>query len=130
MNNLTNNTFSRQETSPIAARQDFFQILDRIAEEREIYIINRPDGENIALIPESDLNSLIETVYLFRSPANARRLLDALDEAKSGKIVPQSIEDLQQELGVSAPPTSFISTSILSLQRLHQQIECCIHVCC
>jgi antitoxin YefM len=101
MNNLTNNTFSRQETSPIAARQDFFQILDRIAEEREIYIINRPDGENIALIPESDLNSLIETVYLFRSPVNARRLLDALDEVKSGKIVPQSIEDLQLELGVS-----------------------------
>jgi antitoxin YefM len=99
--NLITNTFSRKETSPTAARQDFFQMLDRIAKEREIYIINRPDGENIALIPESDLNSLIETVYLFRSPANARRLLDALDEAKSGKILPQSIEDLQQELGVS-----------------------------
>jgi antitoxin YefM len=100
MMNIINNTFSRQETSPTAARQDFFQILDRIAADREICIINRPDGENIALIPESDLNSLIETVYLFRSPANARRLLDALDEAKSGKVVPQSIEDLQRELGV------------------------------
>jgi hypothetical protein len=41
MNNLTNNKFSRQETSPSPAKQDFFQILDRIAEEREIYIINR-----------------------------------------------------------------------------------------
>jgi antitoxin YefM len=100
--NLINNTFSRQETSPTAARQDFFQMLDRIAKEREICIINRPDGENIALIPESDLNSLIETVYLFRSPANARRLLDALDEVKSGKIVAQSIEDLQRELDVSS----------------------------
>jgi antitoxin YefM len=100
--NLINHTFPRQETSPSVAREDFFQMLDRIAKEREIYIINRPDGENIALITESDLNSLIETVYLFRSPANARRLLDALDEAKSGKIVPQSVEDLQQELGVSA----------------------------
>ena len=99
--NIINNTFSRQETSPIAAKQDFFKILDRIAEDREICIINRPDGENIALIPESDLNSLIETVYLFRSPANARRLLDALDEVKSGKIVPQSIEDLERELGIS-----------------------------
>jgi antitoxin YefM len=99
--NIIDNTFPRQETSPSAAKKDFFQILDRIAEDREIYIINRPDGENIALIPESDLNSLIETVYLFRSPANARRLLDALDEVNSGKIAPQSIEDLQRELGVS-----------------------------
>jgi hypothetical protein len=31
-------------------------MLDLIAKEREICIINRPDGENIALIPESDLN--------------------------------------------------------------------------
>jgi antitoxin YefM len=93
--------FTREEMSPTAAQQDFFQLLDRIAQERGVCVINRLDGENIALIPESELNSLIETVYLFRSSANARRLLDALDEVKSGKIVPQSIEDLQQELGIS-----------------------------
>jgi antitoxin YefM len=40
----------------------------------------------------------METVYLFRSPANARRLLDSLDEYRSGKIAPQSIEELRQEL--------------------------------
>jgi hypothetical protein len=53
--NIIDNTFSRQETSPSAAKQDFFQILDfrnerlrqRIAEDREICIINRPNGENI-----------------------------------------------------------------------------------
>ncbi len=46
------------------------------------------------MIAESDLNSLMETVYLFRwrslsereSPANTRRLLDSLDEYRSGKI--------------------------------------------
>ena len=53
---------------------------------------------NIALIPESELISLVETVYLFRSPANAHRLLDAIEESKTGKIKPQSLAELQQEL--------------------------------
>jgi len=66
----------------------------------QIYIINRRDGENVALISESDLTSLVETVYLFRSPTNARRLLDAIEESKTGKIKPQTIEELEQELGI------------------------------
>ena len=90
--------FSSEITSPTEARAGFFQLLDRIANSHQICIINRRDGENVAMIAESDLNSLMETVYLFRSPANARHLLDSLDEYRSGKIMPQSIEELRQEL--------------------------------
>ena len=91
--------FSLEIASPTEARAGFFQLIDRVAQNHQVCIINRRDGENVALIAESDLNSLIETVYLFRSPANARRLLDSLDEFRSGKIAPQSIEELGQELG-------------------------------
>ena len=87
-------------TSPTDARNDFFKLLDLVVENHQVYIINRRDGENVALIAESDLVSLIETVYLFRSPANARRLLDAIEESKTGKIKPQTIAELQQELGI------------------------------
>nr|WP_293104987.1 type II toxin-antitoxin system Phd/YefM family antitoxin [Moorena sp. SIO3I6] len=63
-------------------------------------MINRRDGENVALITESDLRSLVETVYLLRSPTNAMRLLDAIEESKAGKIKPQTIEELYSELGI------------------------------
>jgi toxin YoeB len=46
------------------------------------------------------LVSLVETVYLLRSPENARRLLDAIEESKTGKIQSQTIAELQQELGI------------------------------
>lgn len=87
-------------TSPTDARNDFFKLLDLVVENHQVYIINRRDDENVALIAESDLVSLIETVYLLRSPANARRLLDAIEESKTGKIKPQTIAELQQELGI------------------------------
>jgi antitoxin YefM len=67
----------------------------------QIFIVNRRDGENVALISESDLTSSIKTVYLLRSPANGRRLLDAIAESKERKIQPQTIAELKQELGVT-----------------------------
>ena len=92
--------FSYEITSPTDARNNLFKLLDQIVENHQVYIINRREGENVALIAESDLVSLAETVYLLRSPENAGRLWDAIEESKTGKIQPQSVAELQQELGI------------------------------
>lgn len=91
---------SYQIVSPNEAYNDFFKLLETIEESRQVYIVNRDNAENVALIAESDLTSLLETVYLLRSPKNAIRLIEAIKESKTGKIKPQSIEDLKQELGI------------------------------
>ena len=96
--------FSYEITSTTDARKDFFKLLDLVIENHQVYMINRRNGENVALIAESDLVSLVETVYLLRSPANARRLLDAIEESKTGKIQLQSMAELQQELGFDERP--------------------------
>ncbi len=93
--------FSYEITTPTDARNGFFKLLEQVAEKHEVFIVNRRNGENVALISESDLTSLVETVYLLRSPANGRRLLDAIAESKSGKIQPQTIDELKQELGIN-----------------------------
>ncbi|NJN07287.1 MAG: prevent-host-death protein [Richelia sp. RM1_1_1] len=92
--------FSYEITSPTDARNNFFKLLDLVVQNNQVYIIKRRDGENVALITESDLRSLVETVYLLKTPANANRLLDAIEESKTGNIKSQTIEELQQELGI------------------------------
>ncbi|MEA5593294.1 type II toxin-antitoxin system Phd/YefM family antitoxin [Rivularia sp. UHCC 0363] len=92
--------FSYEITSPTDARNNLFKLLDLVTQNNQVYIINRRDGENVAMIAESDLRSLVETVYLLRTPANASRLLDAIQESKTGKIKPQTIEELHIELGI------------------------------
>jgi antitoxin YefM len=42
-------------------------LLGQVVQNHQVYIINRRDGENVALIAESDLSGLVETVYLLRS---------------------------------------------------------------
>lgn len=92
--------FSYEITTPSDARNNFFKIVEQVVDNHQVFIINRRDGDNAAIISESDLKSLIETVYLLRNPANGRRLLDAIDQSYSGQIKPQTIAQLKQELGI------------------------------
>jgi antitoxin YefM len=46
----------------------------------------------------SELESLLETAYLLRSPANAGRLLSALSRALKDEVPPMTAEALRQEI--------------------------------
>lgn len=97
-------TFS---TSSSDARKRFFELLDMVTNDHHIVLVNRRDKENVALIAESDLTSLIETVYLLRSPENAKQLFASLERSKvrdgqplDRKSTEQAIADLRKELGI------------------------------
>jgi antitoxin YefM len=69
--------------SPTDARKNFFSLLDQVANDHQVVIVKRRDGENVAMIAESDLSSLYETAYLLKSPRNAERLFEALERSKA-----------------------------------------------
>ncbi|OQY28995.1 MAG: hypothetical protein B6244_05495 [Candidatus Cloacimonetes bacterium 4572_55] len=81
------------------ARRDFTKVWDRITSNRETVIVHRRGSENIAILPEAELNSLLETAHLLRSPRNAGRLLAALEKALNREGKPQTIESLALEVG-------------------------------
>ena len=60
-------------TTYTRARATLASLCDRVAETREPYVIERRNGENVALISEAELNSLLETAHLLRSPKNASK---------------------------------------------------------
>ncbi|HUG17205.1 MAG TPA: type II toxin-antitoxin system Phd/YefM family antitoxin [Thermomicrobiales bacterium] len=79
------------------ARQHFAEILSEATETQEPVIVSRRGHEDVAIVPASELRSLEETAHLLRSPANARRLLSALQRALSSEGQPQSPEELRAE---------------------------------
>ena len=87
-------------TSYTRARATLASLCDTVAETREPYVIERRNGENVALISEAELNSLLETAHLLRSPRNARRLASALERALGGKQAPSSLKELRENLGL------------------------------
>jgi antitoxin YefM len=76
--------------------------LDDVTQNREIVIIRRRGGEDAALISADELSALIETAYLLRSPANARRLLGALGRALKNEGQPMTADELRREVGLGA----------------------------
>jgi antitoxin YefM len=88
------------QTTYTKARANFAKLCNEVAENREIVIINRRGNEDVALVSADELSSLIETAHLLRSPKNARRLLAALNRARSRKLKPQSAVKLRREMGL------------------------------
>jgi antitoxin YefM len=89
-------------TTYTQARANLASLCDRVAETREPYVIERRNGENVALVSEAELNALLETAHLLRSPGNAARLARALERArgKGKKPAPSSLKELRQSLGL------------------------------
>jgi antitoxin YefM len=81
------------------ARDHLAEIWDEVEDKREVAVIQRRGHEDMALIPADELESLRETAYLLRSPANAARLLAALTRARRGGSPPQDLPALRRELG-------------------------------
>ncbi len=82
------------------ARANLARLLDNVTENREVVIIRRRNAEDAALITASELTSLLETAYLLRSPANAERLLTALNDALKGEGRPMSLAALRIEVAL------------------------------
>ena len=66
------------------SRARYAQVLDAVINDREEVVITRAGLESVVIVSLEDFESLRETAYLMRSPANARRLLDAMERLEAG----------------------------------------------
>lgn len=66
------------------SRARYAEVLDSVIKDREEVVITRAGHEPVVIMSLEDFESLRETAYLMRSPANARRLLDAMERLESG----------------------------------------------
>jgi antitoxin YefM len=70
------------------------QFLDDVENNNETLVIKRGAGHGAVLISLDEFNSILETVHLLSSKANADRLYESIKQMKSGKSVRKElIED-------------------------------------
>ena len=74
-------------------RQNLASTLSDVVDNNAVVVIKRRNGKDVALIAADELSSLLETVHLLRSPKNARRLLDALEQSKNRATPVMTVED-------------------------------------
>ncbi len=75
------------------SRARYAEVLDSVTDDREEVVITRAGHEPVVIVSLEDYESLKETAYLMRSPANARRLLDAMERLEAGRGVARELLD-------------------------------------
>jgi antitoxin YefM len=75
------------------SRARYAETLDRVVNDREEVVITRAGHEPVVIVSLDDYQSLKETAYLLRSPANARRLYEAIERLENGGGVVHDLLD-------------------------------------
>jgi len=79
-----------------AARESLASTMDRVCMDHDPVIITRNRDQAVVMISLEDYESLEETAYLLRSPANARRLLDSVSDLNGSGGITKSIDELME----------------------------------
>jgi len=72
------------------ARENLRSTMDKVCQDHNPVIITRGRKEAVVMMSLEDYSSWEETAYLMRSPANALRLLEGIEEMKQGKGIKRS----------------------------------------
>jgi len=75
----------------IEFRMGLKKILDSVEENNETLIIKRGTGNGTVMISLDEYNSIMETVHLLSSKANADRLYESIKQIKEGKKVRKNL---------------------------------------
>ena len=81
-------------------RANLKDAIDRAVNDHEPIVVKRARGGDAVLVSREDFDSLMETAYLLRSPANAKQLRVAMKRPKKELIGFKSVADLKNALGL------------------------------
>ena len=75
------------------ARNGLKSVLDDVVNDADCTVITRRDSEDAVVMSLEYYNSLMETVHLLKSPANAAHLNKSIEQFRSGKMTARDIID-------------------------------------
>ncbi len=74
-------------------RQHLAEIMNKVADDRAPVLITRQAGTPVVMMSLQDYNALEETAYLMRSPKNAKRLVESIEQLAANKGTVQELID-------------------------------------
>jgi antitoxin YefM len=75
------------------ARSQFKAVIDRVVEDADATLITRRNAANAVIMSQAHYDSLMETVHLLRSPANAAHLAQSVAQWRKGQARPRALAD-------------------------------------
>jgi antitoxin YefM len=74
-------------------RTELKKYLDNVEDNQETLVIKRKSGKGAVVISLDEYNSIMETVHLLSSKANADRLYESIQQMKKGETINHPLID-------------------------------------
>ena len=81
------------------ARKNLASLMDTVCDDSDVVVITRRKARPVVLMSLDEYNSIQETAYLLRSPANAERLLESIADLQRGNTVEHSLAYFPEDGG-------------------------------
>ncbi|MFC4250420.1 type II toxin-antitoxin system Phd/YefM family antitoxin [Sinimarinibacterium flocculans] len=75
------------------ARSKLKQVFDSVVDDADYAIISRRDAPDAVLMSLDTFNSMMETVHLLKTPANAAHLARSIEQLRKGKTRVRKLSD-------------------------------------
>lgn len=75
----------------------YAEVLDRAVNDRKEIITARQGHENVVIVAPDEYESLMRTVYLMQSPANARHLRKSIAQLRYGNLEEHDLVGIPDE---------------------------------
>ena len=75
------------------ARNKLKTVLDQVADDADYTVITRRDADDAVVMSLDYFNSLLETVHLLKSPANAAHLERSISQYRKGQVTEKDLLD-------------------------------------
>jgi len=73
---------------------NFSSLMEQVCDDHEPVIITSSNKRPVVMMSLEDYESIEETLYLLRSPKNAQRLRDVIQNDQKGKIKEQQLTEV------------------------------------
>lgn len=75
------------------ARNSLKAVIDQVIDDADYTVIARRDAPDAVVMSLDTFNSLMETVHLLKSPANAAHLARSIKQYRQGKLTQKGLVD-------------------------------------
>lgn len=72
-------------------RSNLAKYMDEVCDSRDALTVTRQNARSVVMLSEDEYESILETLHLLRSPANAAHLQRGLKEFEAGDTVERDI---------------------------------------
>lgn len=79
------------------ARGNLKTVIDQVVDDADVTLITRRDAPNAVIMSQDYYDSLMETVHLLRSPANAAHLERSITQLRRGQAAEQVLNEGEGE---------------------------------